>query len=84
VSALVRTSTTQVLVKPEHIPAEAVAVTWQRVAGEQVWHYRMHRTVLGAKRQHGKDGRAYDRETYLEWGWKTISDVDRDSGFLLW
>jgi hypothetical protein len=84
VSALVRTSTAHVLVYPENIPAEAVAVTWQRVRGEQVWQYRMHQTVLGAKRQHGKNNRAYDRATYSEWGWKDITDVDRERGLWLW
>lgn len=83
-SALVFTTTSQVRVKPEQIPAEAVAVTWQKVTSENTWVYRMHRTELGAKRQHGKNSRAYDRGTYSEYGWKTITNTDRTAGLWLW
>lgn len=83
-SALILTTTDQVRVAPQHIPAEAEAVSWQRVRGENVWQYRMHRTVLGAKRQYGKNVRAYDSGNYAEQGWKIIDDAERSAGLWLW
>jgi hypothetical protein len=77
-------ATDRVRVAPQEIWHDAVAVSWRRVKGEDVWHYRFHRTERAAKIAHGKNSRAYDRDTYTEWGWKTIDEISRKAGLWLW
>lgn len=77
-------TTTQASVPAVTIPAEAHAVTWRRVKGENVWHYRFHGSWRGATIVHSNNGKAYDAVNYAEWGVHRISDQDRKAGLWLW
>lgn len=81
-SAPLEITTDRVRVPADTIPAEVVAVTWRRAGN--VWKYRYHLTERGAKMRNTRNGHAYDRSTYSERGWKTISDIDRRAGLWLW
>lgn len=82
-ASTVTITTQQVRIPPESIPAEMTAVTYRRTPNN-VWEYRYHRTERAAKIAHGKNDRAYDRDSFQEWGWKVIADGDRRAGLWLW
>lgn len=77
------TVTDRVRVPGDTIPPGVDAVSWRRTA-DNVWKYRYHATERGAKMATTRNGHAYDRHSYVEWGWKHITLQDRRWGLWLW
>lgn len=86
--AVIETTTTSLVIRPEHIPAEMVAVSYRYYLGPDgtpgLWKYRFHLTERSAKIAYGKYGRAYDSHLISEYGWKVIDDTARKHGIWLW
>lgn len=75
--------TNRVRVPGKTIPVDANYVTYRRTK-DNVWSYRFHATERAAKIRHGKNERAHDRMSYVEFGWKVITPLDREAGVWLW